>query len=325
MKRSKNFLAFALIFTLGFFGVLSTTGQGSEGYLIEYESLQLPPIIGGTLWGDINRDGQVTSADATALAQYLLNPCREGDCNRINKRAADVNMDGVINVADVTHLARALVGHRVSVGPPLPLTMNYRIIVNSEGDWSERISKARGYVNDVTPAFRNVLNTNLIFHSAFASSDLNMRNGCDFPGIGGICIPPPPHPRPFPRPPGCGDCQLGIGSDCRTYPHHRSAWYFLDVLKASNINTFRFVGFRTCHIFGNHHGETHGLAYIGERDMIVSIARDLNHQIATAHEISHILGAHDGRCVTSQLCVMKGDIHDRWCINCVGDIAFHRR
>jgi hypothetical protein len=53
--------------------------------------------------GDLNGTGHVTSKEATALAQYLLEETQENPL-------ADINCDGVIDISDLIRLARRLVG-----------------------------------------------------------------------------------------------------------------------------------------------------------------------------------------------------------------------
>jgi len=57
-------------------------------------------------FGDSNRDGRVTSADATVLARYLA-----GHNITIDRRAVDLNGDGEVDGADLILLVRWLVGH----------------------------------------------------------------------------------------------------------------------------------------------------------------------------------------------------------------------
>ncbi|MCL2576767.1 MAG: dockerin type I repeat-containing protein [Defluviitaleaceae bacterium] len=318
MKMTKNFLVFALTVTLVFSGVLLAIESGGEGY-----------SMGGILWGDINGDGRITSDDATALAQYLLNPCRLGNCNRINKRAADVNMDGRIDVADVVLIARALVGHRVTLGPaptpiptptprptptPIPLlNMSYRIFVNPDGG-EANVSRAINVLDYIKPGFRNNLNVNLIRQSINLSNDLNMIDGCSVPENNAICDPR-----------RCGGLLNQNGSNCHTRPHHRSAGHLMGLFSESNTNTFRFVNYRICRFDSNAnppHFEVAGLAVHGGNDMIVSLTYDFTkHLVFTAHEISHLLGARDDRCRPGEACVMNGLSFDEWCDTCLKDIA----
>ena len=246
-------------------------------------------------------------------------------------------MDGYLTPADVVLIARALVGHRVTLGPaptptptptptpiPLPpLTMNYRIMVNDAVDWEARMNRAEYLTDSIKPLFRDVLNTNLVrVHASGRSSALNMRPGCLYLGRWDLCIPTV-----------CGN--KDDGSDCRT-EHHRAAMHFVTVLSVSYANTFRFVGYRLCsfnaqldspHCVLNNPG---GMAdRVGGSNMIVSLVpTDAAHYKATVHEISHLLGAWDDRCNANQRCVMRATdtgIYKQWCDNCIRDIASHRR
>jgi len=64
--------------------------------------------------GDVTGTGKVTSADATALARWLVAPPEVQqqmiDDETFCKLAADINGDGVVDVADLTMLVRKLVG-----------------------------------------------------------------------------------------------------------------------------------------------------------------------------------------------------------------------
>jgi len=255
-------------------------------------------------------------------------------------------MDGYLTPADVVLIARALVGHRVTLGPaptptptptptpiPLPpLTMNYRIMVNDAVDWEARMNRAEYLTDSIKPLFRDVLNTNLVrIHASGRSSALNMRPGCRWPGRLEICISyTPGHPNAT----RCGN--RDDGSDCRT-EHHRSAMHFVTVLSVNYANTFRFVDYRLC-AFIAHQDDTHptmmnnpnGMAdRVGGSNIIVSSRPEIEAQRkAIVHEISHLLGAWDDSCNSGQECVMRGrdrDIFDKWCNNCIRDIASHRR
>lgn len=50
--------------------------------------------------GDVNKDGNVSIADVTALIDYLLG----GDASAIDLAAANVNSDDTVSIADVTAL-----------------------------------------------------------------------------------------------------------------------------------------------------------------------------------------------------------------------------
>ena len=65
------------------------------------------------LKGDVNRDGEVTIADLTALVKILLGKAtEENDSNRYDFEAADVNGNGERTVADVTALVNILLGKK---------------------------------------------------------------------------------------------------------------------------------------------------------------------------------------------------------------------
>jgi len=64
--------------------------------------------------GDLNGDGQLTSADATMLARWLIATSEEERASEyfknFNELAADINMDGKVDLNDLTYLSRWLVG-----------------------------------------------------------------------------------------------------------------------------------------------------------------------------------------------------------------------
>lgn len=65
------------------------------------------------LKGDVNRDGEVTIADVTALVNILLGKAtEENDSDRYVFEAADVNGNGERTVADVTALVNILLGKK---------------------------------------------------------------------------------------------------------------------------------------------------------------------------------------------------------------------
>ena len=59
-----------------------------------------------SLRGDVNRDGDVTIADVTALIDYLLS----GDATGVDLVAADCNLEDGVSIADVTTLIDYLLG-----------------------------------------------------------------------------------------------------------------------------------------------------------------------------------------------------------------------
>jgi len=60
--------------------------------------------------GDVNRDGQATIADVTALVNIILGKAVEGDDNDYDFKAANVNEDDDITIADVTALVNIILG-----------------------------------------------------------------------------------------------------------------------------------------------------------------------------------------------------------------------
>jgi hypothetical protein len=288
--------------------ISTTAGSGTLSYfgINDYE-LELSTFSSSTtnnfLWGDVNGDGRVTSADTTHLARYLvLQPVN------INRDRADVNMDGLVNTRDLGFLAQALAGFDVTLGPPHH-TMTYRIMVNSDGHWGNRIIQAENRVAEVAPGFKNVLNTTLIQGGGSASSsDLNMRGSCPSPEI----------------------CDWNCGElwDCFN-SHHRSSHYLNTKARIDNVNVFRFVGFSLCAYNATQipqHAPVGGTAQIGGNNMIVALMlSDYAQRVYTAHEISHLLGAECGKCVPDADCPMNYRSFDEWCSNCIRAIANHRR
>ena len=70
--------------------------------LAEVQNMYFSNEAGGSDYkiGDVNKDGYVTIADATALIDYLLG----GDDSAIDLVAANVNGDDTVSIADVTTL-----------------------------------------------------------------------------------------------------------------------------------------------------------------------------------------------------------------------------
>lgn len=62
---------------------------------------------GTSIVGDLDGDGRITSADATALARYLV-----GYAVAIDLRAADINGDRHVDIRDLTLLSRWLIGDK---------------------------------------------------------------------------------------------------------------------------------------------------------------------------------------------------------------------
>ena len=57
--------------------------------------------------GDVNKDGQVNSADVVSIYNYII----DGESSGINKFRADVNGDGSINATDVTVVYNSILGN----------------------------------------------------------------------------------------------------------------------------------------------------------------------------------------------------------------------
>lgn len=77
-----------------------------------YEDIQLYKKVAtetSVLLGDVNRDGNVTIADVTALVNIILGK-DNGPEPLYNQEAADVNGDGGITIADVTALVNIILG-----------------------------------------------------------------------------------------------------------------------------------------------------------------------------------------------------------------------
>jgi len=63
--------------------------------------------------GDTNRNGRVTSADATAIARWLISSPEERENMNFCSFAADITGTGYVTIDDIVLLARWLVGHEV--------------------------------------------------------------------------------------------------------------------------------------------------------------------------------------------------------------------
>lgn len=89
------------------YGKLTTYGTTNEfaagNYIV---SLNRPSDV---LLGDVNKDGEITIADVTALVNIILGK-DNGPEPLYNQEAADVNGDGGITIADVTALVNIILG-----------------------------------------------------------------------------------------------------------------------------------------------------------------------------------------------------------------------
>ena len=95
---------------LGFIAATGTAMPANKAWL-EYTGsaeLVLPFEAETTVLGDVNRDGDVTIADVTALVNIILGKATEGDGNNYDFKAADVNADGKRTIADVTALVNMI-------------------------------------------------------------------------------------------------------------------------------------------------------------------------------------------------------------------------
>lgn len=95
---------------LGFVKATGTAMPANKAWL-EYTGtaeLVLPFEAETTVLGDVNRDGDVTIADVTALVNIILGKATEGDSNNYDFKAANVNGDDGITIADVTALVNMI-------------------------------------------------------------------------------------------------------------------------------------------------------------------------------------------------------------------------
>lgn len=95
---------------LGFVKATGTAMPANKAWL-EYTGsaeLVLPFETETTVLGDVNRDGDVTIADVTALVNIILGKATEGDTHNYDFKAANVNEDDDITIADVTALVNMI-------------------------------------------------------------------------------------------------------------------------------------------------------------------------------------------------------------------------
>lgn len=91
---------------LGFYSNFDKNLVGNEVFMFSEDT---NPIL-LTLKGDVNRDGDVTIADVTALVNIILGKATEGDTHNYDFEAAHVNADEEITIADVTALVNIILG-----------------------------------------------------------------------------------------------------------------------------------------------------------------------------------------------------------------------
>ena len=97
---------------LGFVKATGTAMPANKAWL-EYTGtaeLVLPFEEAAFVKGDVNRDGNVTIADVTALVNIILGKAVEGDDSDYDFKAANVNEDDNITIADVTALVNIILG-----------------------------------------------------------------------------------------------------------------------------------------------------------------------------------------------------------------------
>ena len=95
---------------LGFIAATGTAMPANKAWL-EYTGtaeLVLPFEEAAFVLGDVNRDGDVTIADVTALVNIILGKATEAD--NYDMKAANVNGDENITIADVTALVNIILG-----------------------------------------------------------------------------------------------------------------------------------------------------------------------------------------------------------------------
>ena len=66
----------------------------------------------GTLKGDANEDGEVTTTDIMVIVNYILH----GDATNFNVRNADFNSDGDVNVTDIMAIVNYILYKPVEIG-----------------------------------------------------------------------------------------------------------------------------------------------------------------------------------------------------------------
>ena len=90
----------------------SLSTSAASIYLYKKTSITIEEeYVSPMIVGDINRDGQISIADVTALVNMILGKItQENDSDQYDFDAADVNGDGQISIADVTALVNIILG-----------------------------------------------------------------------------------------------------------------------------------------------------------------------------------------------------------------------
>ena len=94
-------------YTFGGWQATDGTYYGDEAYITLIDDADLYALWDSVI-GDINRDGDITIADVTALVNIILG--KDDQQQLYNHDAADVNDDGDITIADVTALVNIILG-----------------------------------------------------------------------------------------------------------------------------------------------------------------------------------------------------------------------
>ena len=96
---------------LGFVKATGTAMPANKAWLEYTGSAELVLPIEASKPGDVNRDGDVTIADVTALVNIILGKATPDTNPEYDFDAADVNGDGgVPTIADVTALVNIILG-----------------------------------------------------------------------------------------------------------------------------------------------------------------------------------------------------------------------
>ena len=92
---------------------VSKKGNATFTESLKVETTQIDKDIAIRLWGDVNRDGNVTAADAQEIQRYAagLSSVFDTDENKdYCKACADVNNDSIITAADAQEIQRYAAG-----------------------------------------------------------------------------------------------------------------------------------------------------------------------------------------------------------------------
>ena len=93
---------------LGFVKATGTAMPANKAWLEYTGTAELVLPFEGSKPGDVDRSGDVTIADVTALVNIILGKATEGDGNNYDFKAANVNGDDDITIADVTALVNMI-------------------------------------------------------------------------------------------------------------------------------------------------------------------------------------------------------------------------